>query len=70
MTVLHEDSPDTYSLVQTVATGPGAKTSVFYDGKIYLPVMKFGPPPPATKDKPEPRPPVIPGTLEIIVVGK
>jgi DNA-binding beta-propeller fold protein YncE len=70
MTVLHEDSPNTYSLVQTVATGPGAKTSVFYDGKIYLPVMKFGPPPPTTKGQPEPRPPVIPGTLEVIVVGK
>ncbi len=32
--------------------------------------MQFGTPPPPTKDKPEPRPPVIPGTLEIIVVGK
>jgi YVTN family beta-propeller protein len=70
MTVLHEDTPDTYSLVQTVATGPGAKTSTFDNGKIYLPVMQFGTPPPPTKDKPEPRPPVIPGTLEIIIVGK
>ena len=70
MTVLHEDSPDSYSLVQTVATGAGAKTSALDHGKIYLPVMKFGTPPPPTKDKPEPRPPVIPGTLEVIVVGK
>jgi len=33
MTVIHEDSPDRYSLVQTVATGPGAKTSALDNGK-------------------------------------
>jgi DNA-binding beta-propeller fold protein YncE len=26
MTVVHEDTPDTYTVVETVPTGPGAKT--------------------------------------------
>jgi DNA-binding beta-propeller fold protein YncE len=63
MTVLHEDTPDAYSTVQVVATGPGAKTGTFDDGKVYLPVMQFD-------NKPGPRPGVIPGTLDIIVIGK
>jgi DNA-binding beta-propeller fold protein YncE len=70
MTILHEDTPDTYSVVQTVDTGKGAKTSCVSEGKIYLPIMKFGPAPAPTKAVPEPRPPVIAGTLQILVLSK
>lgn len=62
MTVLHEDSPDKYSLVQTIPTGDGAKTFAFSDGKIYLATAKF--------DNAQPRPNVVPGTLEILIVGE
>jgi YVTN family beta-propeller protein len=62
MTVLHEDSPDQYSLVQTIQTGTGAKTFAFSEGKIYCAVAKF--------DNGKPRPAVIPGSLEILIIGE
>ena len=72
MTVLHEDSPDTYSLVQTVATGVGAK-QIALDGKtgrIFLPTGQFGPKPAATAKTPNPLPPVVPGSFEILVISQ
>lgn len=63
LTILHEDTPDSYSVVQNVVTGLGAKTGALDAGKIYLPVSQFA------RDNTE-RPPAIPGTLEVIVVGK
>jgi len=71
MSVLHEDSPDQYTLVQTVKTGIGSKQIAFDDrtGKIYLPAGKFGDKPAATAATPNPLPSVIPGSFEILVVS-
>ena len=72
MTVLHEDSPDRYSKVQTVATGVGAK-QIALDagtGRIFLPTGRFGPKPAPTAKVPNPLAPVIPGSFAILVVGK
>jgi len=71
MTVLHQDSPDSYSLVETVATGVGAKQIVFDEksGRIFLPTGKFGPKPAPTEKTPNPLPPVVPGTFEVLVIG-
>jgi YVTN family beta-propeller protein len=72
MTVLHEDSPDQYSLVQTVATGVGAK-QIALDGKtgrIFLPTGRFGPKPAPSAKVPNPLVPVVPGTFEILVFGQ
>lgn len=65
MTVLHQDSPDAYSLVQTVATGTGAK-QIELDAKsarVFLPTGKF-------QESTAKLPPVVPGTMEILVVGE
>ena len=72
MTVLHEDAPDQYSLVQTVATGVGAKQITLdpKTGRIFLPTGQFGPKPAPTDKVPNPLPPVIPGTFEILVIGQ
>jgi len=69
-TLIHEDSPDTYTVVESIPTGTGAKTHTIAEGKLYVPVMKFGPTPAATKAVPTPRPPVIPGSLQIMVLGQ
>ena len=72
LTVLQQDSPDSYSLVQTLKTGIGAK-QIGIDpksGKVYLPTGKFGAKPAPTPKTPNPLAPVIPGSFEVIVVDK
>ena len=72
MTVLHEDTPDKYSLVQTVATGVGAKQIALdpKTGRIFLPSGRFGPKPEPTAKVPHPLPPVVPGSFEVLVISR
>lgn len=72
LTVIHEDSPDHYSVVQTLATKRGARTMAMDpDGaRVYLVTADFGPRPEPTADHPHPRPPIVPGSFEIIAVGR
>ncbi|HEV2523312.1 MAG TPA: c-type cytochrome [Candidatus Acidoferrales bacterium] len=72
LSIFHQESPDTYTLVENVKTLPGARTLAFDNksGRIYLPVADFGPLPVATAETPRPRAPTIPGTFSILVVGK
>lgn len=72
LTLVHEDSPDTYTVVQTLATKRGARTMAMDpDGShVYLVTAEFGPRPSApTADNPRQRPPIVPGSFEIIVAG-
>jgi len=72
MTVLHQDSPDHYSVVQTVATGEGAKQIALdpKTGRIFLPTGRFGPKAEPTAKVPNPLPPVVPGSLEVLVIAR
>jgi DNA-binding beta-propeller fold protein YncE len=68
VTVIHQDSADKYSVAGTVATAPGAKTMTI-DPKthsLYLSVADLGPAPAATKEVPNPKPSIIPGTFRVI----
>ena len=71
LSIFHEDSPDKYTLVQTVRTLPGARTMALdrKTGVAYLAVANFGPSPAAAPGNPRPRPPAIPGTFSVLVVG-
>jgi DNA-binding beta-propeller fold protein YncE len=72
LTVVHEDSPDTFSVVENVQTQPGAKTMAL-DPKshnIYLVSAKFEPVPPATADTPRPKRKMIPDSFFVLVMGK
>ena len=72
LTVAHEDSPDTFSVVQNVPTQRGARTMAL-DPKthqIFLVTAKFGPPPAATEQQPHPRPSILPDSFVVLVVGK
>jgi hypothetical protein len=65
-TIAHEDAPDKLTVVQTLTTERSARTMTL-DSKthrIYLPAAKFGPPVEGQR-----RPPMIPGTLRILVYG-
>jgi YVTN family beta-propeller protein len=72
LTVVKEDGPDQYTVVQDVATKRGARTMAFEaDGsRLYTVTAEFGPRPAATAENPRPRPPMVPGTFEVIVVSR
>jgi DNA-binding beta-propeller fold protein YncE len=71
LTVIHEDSPDTYHITDNVKTQRGARTLALdaKTNRLFSPTAQFGPPPAATADKPHPRPAILPGTFTILVVG-
>jgi len=71
LTVVREDGPDSYRVVANVPTQRGARTMAL-DGKthrIFLATAEFGQPPAPTAEQPRPRPPVIPGSFTLLVVG-
>ena len=72
ITVVHEDSPDRYSVVSTVATERGARTMTLdpRTHKLYTVSAKFGETPPPTADRPRPRPPMIPGSFMVLVIDR
>jgi YVTN family beta-propeller protein len=72
LTVVREDSPDKFSVVDTVTTQRGARTMTVdhRNHRIYLPTAQFGETPAPTKERPRPRPPIIPNSFEILVFGK
>ncbi len=73
LTIIKENSPTSFAVEQTVTTPVRAKTLTL-DTKtdhILTATAEFGPAPaPSTPDARPARPPMIPGTFSIIVVGK
>ena len=72
LTVVREESPDKFTVVENVPTQKGARTMAL-DSKThnaYTVTAKFGPPPAPTADQPHPRPSQIPDTFVVLVVGK
>jgi len=70
--IFHEDSPDKYSVVETIKTEFGAKTMGF-DPKthnVWVTTSDFGPAPPKTEKQPNPQPVAKPGTFRALVYGK
>jgi DNA-binding beta-propeller fold protein YncE len=72
MTVVHEDSPDKFSVVGTVPTQRGARTMALdpKTHRIYMSTAEFGPPPAPTPERPNPRPSVVPGSFTILVLDR
>ena len=72
LTVVHE-GPDTehFTVVQTLPTARGARTIALDAAthRLYLPTAQFGPTPAASAATPRPRPAILPGTFEVLVVG-
>jgi YVTN family beta-propeller protein len=72
LTVVHEDSPTTFTIAQTVQTMPSARTMALDPSthKVYLVGAKFGPAPTdSTADNPRRRPPMLPDSFTLLVLG-
>jgi YVTN family beta-propeller protein len=71
LTVIHQDSPDKYSIVANVNTQFGARTMTL-DPKthhVFTETADFKPAPPATPDNPRPRAQAIPNSFVILELG-
>ena len=66
------DAAHGYKTLQTVATQKGARTMAYDSGfdRVYLVTAAFGPKPAPTAAQPRPRPPVVPDSFEVLVVGR
>jgi DNA-binding beta-propeller fold protein YncE len=71
LTVIHQDSPDSYRVVQTVQTAEGGRNMGLDPAthRIYVVSAKFGPvPADSTAANPRRRAPIVPGTFMVMVV--
>jgi len=71
LTVIHEDTPDKYTIIGNVNTQFGARTMTL-DPKtrhVLTETADFKPAPPATPDNPRPRPQAIPNSFVILELG-
>ncbi|GAC1300736.1 MAG: hypothetical protein NVSMB15_10630 [Steroidobacteraceae bacterium] len=69
LTVIHQDTPNDYKVLATVTTQVGARTMALDPAthKIYLAAAKIGAAPPATEERPHPRPSIVPNSFIILV---
>jgi DNA-binding beta-propeller fold protein YncE len=72
MTVVHEDSPDSFRVVESVPTQAGARTLALdpKTHRLFLSAARFGPRPAPTAEVPRPRPSIVPGSFVVLVVGR
>jgi len=68
LTVIHQDAPDTYHVVQTLQTAPGSRNMGLdpTTHKIFLATAKFGPAPAGGRG----RGPILPGSFGLFVVER
>lgn len=69
LTVVHEDSPEKFTVVENVPTQRGARTMALdpQTRNVFLVTAEFGPPPAPTPEHPRPRPTMLPGTFTLLV---
>ncbi len=72
LTVVHEDSPDKFSVAESAPTKRGARTMALDPARhrIFLVTAEFGPAPAPTADQPRPRPAILPDSFVVLVVEK
>jgi YVTN family beta-propeller protein len=72
MTVVREESPAKFSVLETVQTQIGGRTITVDPAThtLYIPTAEFGPAPAPTPERPHPRPAVLPNTFCILKIQK
>jgi DNA-binding beta-propeller fold protein YncE len=73
LTVVHEDAPDRYTVVQTLPTMTGARTMAVDPTThlVYTVGARYGETPTvATKENPRRRAPIVPGSVTVLEIGR
>ena len=72
LTVIHEDSPEKFSVVENVPTQKGARTMALdpKTRRVFLVTAEYGPAPAATAENPRPRPGIVPGSFVVLVLER
>ena len=70
--IFHEDSPDKFSVVESVKTEFGARNAALdpKTHKLFIDTADFGPAPEPTAEQPHPQPVPISGTFRVLVYGR
>ena len=70
ITVVHEESPDSFRVLGNVATQRGARTMTLdpLTHRLFTVTAAFGPPPAPTAEQPHPRPSILPGSFTLLVL--
>jgi len=70
--IFRQKTPDQYELVEKVPTQVGARTMAVdrKTGRIYVAGAELGPRPAPSPENPRGRPPVLPGTFSVMVIGQ
>lgn len=71
LTVIHEDTADSYQVLANVETQKSARTMALNPAnhRIYLVAAEFGPAPAPSTEQPHPRPPIVDGSFSVVVVA-
>lgn len=71
LTIVHEESPDKFTVVENVPTKSRARTMALdlKTHQIYTVTADFGAAPAPTAQQPRPRPPMVPGTFTVLVLS-
>jgi len=72
LTVIHEESPKKFSVVENVPTQRGARTMALdpKTHRVFLVTAEYGPSAAGTAENPRPRPTTVPGTFVVLVVER
>ena len=72
LTVVREDSPEMFKVVENVTTRRGARTMAVdpKTHRVFLVTAEFGPTPAPTTEQPRPRPSIVPGSFTLLIVSK
>ncbi len=72
LTVIHQDGPDAYRVVENIPTAEGARNMGLDPAshRIFVVSAKFAPAAPPTAANPRPRPAVMPGTFTMMVIER
>lgn len=72
ITVIHEDSPDAFTVLGNIATEQGARTMEFdpQTHNLFSVTAKYGPAPKPVAGGRRMRPPMVPGSFHLLVIAK